>query len=263
MYDYHTHTHHSEDCNIPMKEMIESAISKGIKEMAITDHYDPDYPNCNYEFTIKFPNYYEELEEKIEQYKNKIKILKGLEIGIQHGGTMGKCRFAANNYNYDFLLGSFHCAKSKDLYFDYFRDVTLEQGFTDYYEYMYDCLQNYDDFDILGHINVLDRYAPSIPPYAPYMETIEAILKTIVEKGKGIEINTSSFRYGMGNITTPTSDILKIYKNLGGELVTIGSDSHYPKDLGDHFDWAVDFLKAHGFKYLSTFEKRKLKQIRL
>ncbi|MEG1585225.1 MAG: histidinol-phosphatase HisJ family protein, partial [Anaerovorax sp.] len=163
MYDYHTHTSYSDDCQTPMKDMIASAIQKGALELAITDHYDPDYPDPAFPFIIDFPSYHKDLQEMQENYQKQIKIIKGLEIGIQHGNAMEKCRSQANSFRYDFILGSFHCACGEDLYTGYFDHRSVEKGFEDFYAYMYDCLLLYKDFDILSHFNVIDRYSPYVP----------------------------------------------------------------------------------------------------
>ena len=86
MYDYHIHTDFSDDCCVPMEEMIKAAIEKGLLELAVTDHYDPDYADRNFPFEIDFPNYYEKLNEFADRYKKRIKVIKGIEIGI------GGCR---------------------------------------------------------------------------------------------------------------------------------------------------------------------------
>ena len=94
------------------------------------------------------------------------------------------------------------------------------------------------------------------------MDIVEAILKMIIEDGKGIELNTSSFRYGMGERTHASSEILTMYREMGGEIVTMGSDAHKPEDLADHFDRAREILTGHGFKYFATFEDRKIKMVK-
>lgn len=266
MYDYHTHSSFSDDCNIPVREMIEAAIKKGIKEMAVTDHYDPDYPDLEYPFLMNFEEYHKTLLDIKEEYKNKIKIVKGIEIGIQHGDTLEKCKKEANSFPYDFILGSFHCTDSKDLYLGYFtEDIDTAKAFERYYEYVFECLKNYMDFDVLGHINVVDRYVPfsNIPNYKPYMDIIEAILKLLIENGKGIEFNSSCYRYLRDGRTTPTPEILNLYKELGGEILTFGSDSHNPSCLGDHYEEVVASLKGIGFRYLSTYENRKVNFVKL
>ncbi|MHC1723648.1 MAG: histidinol-phosphatase HisJ family protein [Aminipila sp.] len=266
MYDYHTHSFFSEDCDIPTRDMIEAAILKGVREMAITDHYDPDYPDSEYPFIIEFEKYHETLLKVKEEYKNKIKIIKGLEIGIQYGETMNKCRAAANAFPYDFIIGSFHCTDNKDLYMGYFIDgVNIPKAFERYYEYAFECLKDYTDFDVMGHINVVDRYVPfnKIPKYTHYMDIIESILKLLIENNKGIEFNSSCYRYLSQGRTTPTSEILSLYKNLGGEIITFGSDAHNPGFVADHYNEGVELLKEIGFKYLSTFDNRKVNFVKL
>ncbi|MBN7772427.1 histidinol-phosphatase HisJ family protein [Clostridium aminobutyricum] len=260
MYDYHTHSFFSDDCTTPIQDMIEAAIRKGVKELAITDHFDPDYPDPHFPFLIDFDKYYETLLDVEKKYVNQIKIIKGIEIGIQHGQTLAQCRKAANDFTYDFIIGSFHCVDNLDLYTGYFDGIrTTHEGFERCYQYVYDCLKEYKDFDVLGHINVIDRYAPNqeIPNYAPYMDQIEAILKLLIENGKGIEFNASCFRYLKDGRTTPSREILTLYKDLGGEILTYGSDAHNTANIADHFDEVMEMLKNIGFKYLTTFENRK------
>jgi len=263
MYDYHTHSDFSYDCFTQFDEMIQGAIHKGIKEIAVTDHYDPDYPDPDYPFTIDFPRYYKKLLEASDFYKDKIKIIKGVEIGIQHGDTIAKCEACANDFPYDFILGSFHAAEGQDLYSQFFNGRKVEEGVYDFYLYVADCLKAYKNYDVLGHINVIDRYGPYIPDYAPYMDTIEKILKGLIHDGKGIEFNTSSYRYGMGERTKPSKEILELYKKLGGEIITVGSDAHKVQDIGTKYDTAISILKSHGFKYISTFENRKCSFVKI
>ena len=92
--------------------------------------------------------------------------------------------------------------------------------------------------------------------YEEYSDLIDACLKSLIEKGKGIEVNTSGFRYGI-NGTYPSLTILKRYKELGGEIITAGSDSHKPEDTADHIDYAYSLIKEAGFKYVSVFRKQK------
>jgi histidinol-phosphatase (PHP family) len=95
------------------------------------------------------------------------------------------------------------------------------------------------------------------------MDMIEVILKKLIDAGKGIEINTSSFRYGMGERTTPTPGILKRYVELGGEIVTTGSDAHRVRDMGYMLDFAEQMIRNAGLNYIATFKARKPVMIRL
>ena len=266
-YDYHTHTCFSEDSEAPVDSMIQGAIAKGICELAITDHYDPDYPDPEYDFIPDFPEYHKMLTEKQAEYAGKIKIVKGLEIGLQEGAldetpTMEKALAAANAFPYDFLIGSFHCFCGYDLYTADYSKMEEKQVLPDFYTHMYNCLKAYKNYDIVGHFNVVDRYVPFELDYSNCMDIVEAILKMIIEDGKGIELNTSSFRYGMGERTHASSEILTMYREMGGEIVTMGSDAHKPEDLADHFDRAREILTGHGFRYFATFEDRKIKMVK-
>jgi histidinol-phosphatase (PHP family) len=238
--------------------LIEEACKNGLKEMAITDHYDPDFINREFPFELDIEGYHKALNEAKEKYKNRIKIIRGVEIGIQHGGTIEKCRAAANSFDYDFILGSFHFAESLELHNGRFMEGhSAEDSYIAYYSYLRDCLSQYKDYDILGHINYIDRYTERLPDPAIYRDLVEDIFRNIIADGIGIEINTSSFRYGMGERTTPTKGMLQLYKDLGGEIITIGSDAHRTNDLGCRFRDAVEMIKTAGIKYLTTFEQRK------
>ncbi|MCL1982833.1 MAG: histidinol-phosphatase HisJ family protein [Clostridiales bacterium] len=257
MYDYHIHTNFSDDSSTPMEEMIDFALKIGVAEIAVTDHFDPDYPDPDFPFVLDFEKYNKKLAEAAESYNGRIKVVKGIEIGIQSGGTLAKCESAANGYPYDFVLGSFHAALDQALDTQYFKNRDAAEGLYDFYTYMASCLAEYSNYDVVGHFNVVDRYVDPVPDYSPYMEVIESILKSLVEDGKGLEFNTSSRSYGMGARTMPSSDILKLYKSLGGEIITIGSDAHKAADVGRDYHQAVETLKSSGFRYVSTFENRK------
>lgn len=264
MYDYHTHSSFSDDCSTPMKEMLDAACRIGIREIAVTDHFDPDYPDPEFPFELDFPSYYKELNELKEAYSKRIKVLKGIEIGVQHGTVMEKCKAKTKEFDYDFIICSFHCAEGYELYGTrYFANRSIEEAYVAYYTYVRDCLHQYKEYDVIGHLNIIDRYTDRIAADEVYMNLVEEILKIVIADGKGIEINTSSFRYGMGDRTTPTGKMLQLYKELGGEIVTIGSDAHRTKDIGCGFEFAVEMIKSAGLNYLTTFDQRKPSFIKL
>lgn len=256
MYDYHSHTSYSDDCETAMDDMVQGAIDKGIVELAITDHYDPDYPDRQIPFDIDFDAYTTALLACEEKYRGRIKVIKGIEIGIQKGGTLDKCRQAAHGFPYDFIIGSFHCFQGLDLYTADYTQLEEKRVLPDFYQEIYHCLSRYADYDVIGHFNVIDRYLPFAIDYRSSMDIIEAILKIIISQGKGLEINTSSYRYSMGDRTTPSGEILTMYKDLGGEILTLGSDAHKVKDLGRDLDKAQALAMNYGFKYFTTYEKR-------
>lgn len=255
MYDYHTHTAFSSDCDVPMDEMIQNAIKIGITHMAITDHHDPGYEDPEFPFQLDHDAYFKAVSEAELKYKDKIDIAKGMEIGLMDI-KFDECNAAVDRHPYDFIIGSFHCMGKDDFYRFDFSKVDRPAKLEEFYIYVNKCFKEYKNYDIAGHFTIIDRYIGEIYDYKNYMDIIEDTLKTIIYDGKGIEINTSSFKYGTG-IWLPRKEVLEMYHDLGGELLTFGSDSHEPKYFRDHFDEAHELARSIGFKYECTFKERK------
>lgn len=254
-YDYHTHTAFSDDCDVPMETMIQGAIRCGIEELAITDHYDPGYEDPEFPFTLDFEAYHKALLEAEKRYAGQLTIIKGMEIGIMDT-QYEESRRRIRQFPYDIIIGSFHCLGSDDLYRYDFSKVDGPAKLEEFYTYVNKCLKEYMDYDIAGHLTIIDRYIGKIYDYRPYMDIIEDTLKAIIYNGKGLEINTSSFKYGTG-IWLPREEVLKLYRELGGEILTFGSDSHDPEHFRDHFEQAQELAKSLGFRYQCTFRQRK------
>ncbi len=257
MYDFHLHTDYSEDGSVPMSQMIEAAIAKGLTEIALTDHYDPDYRDPDWTFWLDEPAYQEEMVLRQEEYRGRILVRSGLEIGIQKQ-ALEESRRAVRQYPYDFIIGSFHCACgwAVDLP-NFYEGRTPENADRAFYEDMLICLKQYRDYDVIGHFNLIDRYAPVQADPSCCRDLTDEILRQIVSDGKGLEINTSCFRRDMNGITTPTPEILKEYVRLGGEIITIGSDAHVTQDVGEGFLRAEQMILAAGLDQVATFERRK------
>lgn len=262
--DYHIHTSFSIDSEAPMEDMISTAINKGMNEIAITDHVDFDtkyYPVPDYTGYIP---YFNNLREK---YKNKIKITFGVEIGLENKWADIINNFT-DKYDFDFIIGSSHAAKTLDLYFDqkeYFENKTKKEAYTTYFEEILKNIEACPKFNVYGHIDYISRYGMyenNSLEYKDYSDLIDSCLKSLIEKNKGIEVNTSGFRYGI-NCTYPSLTILKRYKELGGEIITTGSDSHKPEDVADHIAYAYELIKEAGFKYISVFRKQKAEFIKI
>jgi histidinol-phosphatase (PHP family) len=257
--DYHLHSDYSGDCNVPMQEMIEGAIAKKVDRLCFTEHHDLDFPDIGIDFTLDIDRYYEELMKYKAIYSNQIQILFGIELGIQ-GHLYPQLSQIASSYPFDFILASNHLAKGADP-FDpsYFQTRSQYQGYFDYFEDMLNNVTHYSDFDVFSHLDYVIRYGNFKDKkiyYPDFIDLLDAILKTIIAKGKGIEINTSGIRYGLGQ-PHPSYEILARYKELGGEIITLGSDAHTAKDITRHFDQAKELLKKAGFSYFTTFVKRK------
>ncbi len=257
-FDYHIHSTFSADSKMRIEEICDQCIQLGFREIAVTDHHDIDYAGTGIVFEIDRSKYLSMLKEYQEKYKGKLQIKKGLEIGLQPH-ILNKCAEYVDDY-FDFVIGSIHAAQKKDLY-----DGSFFKGYTQweaYQEYLKDalfCAQNYDQFSVMGHLDVIRRYgdyvvAPDLMKDSDCQDLIHQILSTLIDKGKGLEVNTSGYHFGDGEDPLPSRSILRLYHELGGEILTTGSDSHVPVQLGYRFNETHAMLKDMGFKYLTTFE---------
>lgn len=253
--DMHTHTGFSDDCCVSMEEMLEGALESGIRTLAVTDHYDPGYPDPEFPFTISFDRYHQALLDATAQYAGRMEILTGLEVGIMEG-QFGAADEIINGFPYDIIIGSFHCHRGDDLYTYDFTDVDGPAMLEDFYTYMHECLSVFDNYDVVGHFSILDRYIGKLYDYGPFEDVIDEILKIMVHKGKGIEINTSSFKYGTGT-WLPRESILRRFRDLGGDILTFGSDAHSPQHYRFHFDEAAELARSLGYRYHCIFRQRK------
>lgn len=254
MFDYHIHSNFSADCTTEMEKTIEQAINIGLKEICFTDHIDYDYPDPSIEFEFDLADYDRKIRGMQEIYPD-IQIKKGIEIGVQRH-LLGKYEQLLVKETFDFIICSMHTTERKDLHSGaFFKGKSIDHAFQTYYEELLYCIREFKDFNVLGHLDLVKRYTKE-KPKKDFHEIIEMIFKEIIDHGKGIELNTSGFRYGLGN-GMPSIDILKLYKECGGEIITLGSDSHVETTLAYRFKEAAEILDAAGFAYVATFKNRK------
>jgi histidinol-phosphatase (PHP family) len=264
--DFHTHTSFSGDCKSPMETQIINAIKNNVVKLCFTDHYDYDYPgNAQLTFDIDFPNYYETYIRLKEKYKSKIQLLFGLEVGLQPH-IYDIVNKAINTYPFDFIIASTHVVDKLDPYFGtFYLNKTKEEAYSRYLESILYNVTNYDNYNVYGHLDYIIRYGDYEDKklyYYNYSELIDKILIKIISDGHGIELNTSGYRKDF-NEPHPNIEIIKRYRELGGEIITIGSDAHFPEHLAYNFNVAYDVLKKCGFKYFTVFEERKPQFIKI
>ena len=250
--DYHVHSYFSEDTDFPMELEIQKAIELGMDELCFTEHSDYDVPtvvNCDYDA------YFKEMEEMKEKYKGQITLKTGIEFGIQVHTTKAY-EETFGQYPFDFVIFSCHQVENKE----YWRQEP-QKGKTQleynrrYYQEILDVVKAYKDYSILGHLDVIKRYDLNGEiELEKIKDLIEQIFEVVIADGKGIEVNTSNHRYGLSDMT-PSRDILKLYKELGGTIITIGSDSHKKEHLGAYIDWSKEELRKLGYTQFCTFEK--------
>ncbi len=258
--DFHMHTNFSTDADRGSTPecMIEEAIRRGLDTICITDHQDVDFGEGN-DFRLDFEKYILVLNELKQKYKKQIDVRIGVEFGLQpHLDKV--CGELVNKYPFDFVIGSVHSFDGIDPYYGaYFKNRTDEEGYRRAFEITLDNVKAITDFDVLGHVDYVVRYGNEREKsylYRDYSDLIDEILKILIENGKGLEFNTAGFKYGLP-FAHPHSDILKRYKEFGGEIVTVGSDGHKPEHLAYDFHRVTDILKDCGFKYYTEFKGRK------
>ncbi len=259
--DYHLHTNYSEDSSADVLEMVESAIKKGITEIAITDHMEFDYPPVSYwegVLPMPFSQQMKILQSVKVKNADRITILRGIEIGLQPHIKKEVDNFA-NEHELDFIIGSAHVVDWIDLYDgNFFEGKTKHEAYTRYFEYVLRTIEIHDNFDVYGHLDFIIRYGTyedNSLNYSDFADIIDTILTCLIQKRKGIEVNTSGYRYGL-NSPNPQFDIVKRYRELGGEIITIGSDAHTPKDVGIGLNRGIKLIKEAGFSHITSFNKR-------
>lgn len=261
--DYHMHTHHSGDNDSQMIDMVERAMELGLKDICITEHHDYDYvyviPDDDEMFTLDFDAYYKEYVQIAEKFRDKINVQFGVELGVQdHIGD--ELRKIVSSHPFDFVIASSHLCHRKDTYFPYFFEGRRDtEAFLEYFQSIYENICAFNDYDVYGHLDYVVRYAPERDKnyrYADYALLLDDILGKIISDGHGLEINTGGLRKGLKN-TNPSIDILKRYREMGGEIITVASDAHSPEEIGSHFLEAAEILKESGFKNYTIFKERK------
>jgi len=260
MLDFHMHTEFSSDSVATMESMVLSAIQKKIKRLCFTEHVEFD-PAPPFEEEFFDPAVYlKEIERLRLIYGTRIQIHMGAEIGFQPHVIPQMDNFA-DGAKFDFILCSLHSMDKQDFHTKAFsRGRTTKEAFRLYFEGYYECAVANVDYDCLGHFDILKRYMPHDGKkiFTDNFDVIESTFKKVIENGRGIEVNTSGYRYKLGH-TLPTRDILTLYKDLGGEIITTGSDAHNPKHVAHHFKETYAMLHDIGFKYVSYFDQRQPK----
>ena len=256
--DHHVHTEFSGDCSTPMEVIINRAAELGLKEVMFTDHVDFDYPSKDISFEVDFEKYIKFLKKFSAQYK-EIDILMGVEVGYQPH-LNERINELLNSYKFDFVICSVHAWNGEELdKGDLFKGKSQREGYRAYFESVKYTIENFNDFDVFGHLDFIVRYGDfenKTIRYEDYKNILDEILLMIINKGKGIELNTSGLRYNLKSMH-PNREILTRYFELGGRIITIGSDAHELKDLCADFDKAIKELKEIGFKEITTFKNRK------
>lgn len=260
--DSHVHSSFSGDSMEKLENIIERAIETGMDEITITDHLDLEFPGEINIFELDFKTYVETLKKLKKFYRNNIKIKIGIELGLQPQ-LEGKYDEIFNCEDVDFIIGSFHCVKGMDVADrKFFEKYAKDEAYRIYFEEVLNTIDLFPKINVCGHLDFINRYGRSVYDdykkinFEMHKELIDKILIKLIEKNIGIEINTSALRYGLRDFH-PCRKILKRYKELGGKIITMGSDAHRALDIMRDFDKAREVLKEIGFEKFCVFEQRK------
>ena len=255
MFDYHMHSRVSFDGKSDALDMALAAKERGLEEICFTDHIDHEI-NVEKEIMVFDQQVYNETYNNLEV--PGLKIRRGVEYGLKIGNRQQLLE-DLKRYPFDFVLGSVHFVKEEDVYLEpYWVGKSLQEAYREFMEETLICVQEHEDFDVLGHLTFIckGRGNPykELLYYKDHREIVDEILRELARKGKGMEINTSGVDRCGGFL--PTADFFRRFKELGGEIVTIGSDAHNAERVGQYAGEACEIMKEI-FGYVCTFEKRQ------
>ena len=255
MFDFHMHSRVSFDGHDTGEALAKAALAAGLKEICFTDHldYDPLGKMEKMDFDTSAYN-----AEYDRLHIPGLVIRRGMEFGMDRQ-NVSQFKEDLKRRPFDFVLGSIHFVDDLDVYYpEYWQGKTVFQAERRYLEETLHCVTLHDDFDVLAHLTYISKTtshpAPRAVPYAEHRELIDEILKVLAQKGKGLEMNSSGVDRCGGFL--PTEDYFRRFRELGGEIVTIGSDAHTTDRVGQYASQVCDIFKDI-FGYVCTFENRK------
>lgn len=260
--DFHLHTELSPDSEAPLARMVEAAAAAGLSELCVTDHYDALLEHGGRAAPYDWAPALSQFERVQRAMGARIAMRLGVEFGCPHVDTAAADALVAPAH-IDFIIGSVHNWSEQngggDFFFSRFESADdCYRALDDYFSSMEQLVALPAYYDSLGHIIYPLRYMKFPVTLARYEDRLRAILRAVIDSGRGIEINT--YR---GRTVSNWAPILKTYRALGGELVTVGSDAHRPEHVGLGVPDAYELLRTCGFSYVSVYEKRAPRQIRL
>lgn len=257
--DYHTHTRLSPDGEFPLLQMAEAALAAGLSELCVTDHYDlVDLDGRPAAEPYPWASALEQWREAAERCRGRLTIRLGLEFGSADR-CPDRARETLDQPELDFVIGSLHSqsqtAGGLGIYTAAHRCATREACMALLEDYVTDLedLARTSGYDVLGHIIYPLRYLP--PQYGltlhPWRDRLAEVLRHVIATGRGIEFNTSQ-----GATVEQWTGVLTLYRDLGGEILTLGSDAHHAGQAGAAFPQALDLIRSLGFSWLALYRGR-------
>ena len=260
--DYHLHTLISSDSPASLEQQARSALANGLNELCVTDHWNLlDQLAQPLSHTRDWTASIAHIQESREKFAGQLEIRLGIEVGNGEIDPDGiKEGLAQAGEELDFVIGSLHnmslSSGGLGIYTAAHRCQHIEEGIAllDDYVDTLSALAETDTFDVMGHVIYPLRYLPSQWQLTldPYEEQLRNLFRTLIQSGRGIELNTTQ-----GNTITEWTPVLNLYKECGGEIITIGSDAHRPEFVGAGFRDAAKLLDSLGYRWHCTYRRRK------
>lgn len=268
LYDNHNHSQFSFDGGrTSVGKTVNSAIGKGLAGVCFTDHCDFFVPPMKAKYEEYVPEVFDvearnaEIDKVNAKYPQDFHVFKGIEIGVQKS-ERDKIAAHLEKYSFDEIIASVHYLDDTDPFWGgYYEGKTWRYAYGHYLETLYDEMVWLGDrFDIMGHYDYVTRYAPypecSIL-YKDFPDILDSMLRYLAENGKALEINTKTYQDFKGRTPVLDKNILMRYRELGGEIISLGSDSHDADRVGFNFERTAALVSRCGFRYLAHFDKRK------
>lgn len=255
--DMHTHSDNSFDGKQSCMLLCEKAVEKGAAGIAITDHCEID--SKTEDFRALCTNQFVETFECKRYFEGRLLVLQGLEIGQAIYNTK-LANHILNKFNYDFVLGSIHnLPDMEDFFFLDYKNYNVDELLTAYFEKELELAQ-WNGFDSLAHLTYPLRYIVGESgisvDMSRYDDIIEEIFKTLIQNGKALEINTSGIAMKIGE-TLPNEKYIRLFREMGGEYITIGSDAHVTDKICGNIETGMDLAKECGFDNITIFNHRE------
>jgi histidinol-phosphatase (PHP family) len=258
-HDYHMHTAYSVDSKASMRDMCLSAVEKGIPEVGFAEHFDlcpedeaPDW--------FRLEPWAAELESCRAEFAGRLTVRAGIEVGEPHRYQEGT-REMLGRFPFDYVLGSLHWFAGRHAFDRKVFARPADEVFRLYFEELREMVVA-GGFDILAHLDVPSRVGSEVyGGYDPtrYEEFIRPVLSECIARGIALEVNTAALRR-RAKILNPGAPVVRWFAEMGGTMVTLGSDAHLPGHVGADLPVAMQAVRAAGLRHLTHFELRKPRQ---
>lgn len=256
-YDQHVHSAYSFDSKEHLEDECEAAMQKGLQGITFTEHFSVDPLDVSYG-VLRYDAYRRAVTDCQKKYSGELHIGCGLEIGEPH---LKKCeadlKQAVQSMQLDFIIGSIHNIDSVKLR-NFQKGKTKDEIYAQYFEEILTMART-ADIDVIGHLDLAKRYTFEVVgnyDFPEYRDRIAEILSVVIERGLGIELNTSGWRNAV-DVCYPSPEVIRLYYEMGGRYITIGSDAHRAEDVASNWERAKQILQEAGFTQYFYYKDRQ------